>query len=81
MSNFPAEWETHGGEDVTIYASGPMAHLFTGTHEQTFIAHGMAYAACVGENQKHCQSADNSCTTQSLTTAAAILSFSMMVFL
>ena len=46
--------ETHSGEDVVIYAHGPMAHLFTGTHEQNFIAHAMAYASCVGANQNHC---------------------------
>ena len=26
--------ETHAGEDVGIYAGGPMAHLFHSTHEQ-----------------------------------------------
>ena len=46
--------ESHGGEDVPIYANGPMAHLFTGVHQQTFIAHGMAYASCVGPNKGHC---------------------------
>ncbi|ELU17569.1 hypothetical protein CAPTEDRAFT_27603, partial [Capitella teleta] len=44
--------ETHGGEDVAIYASGPMAHLLQG--EQHYIAHAAAYAACIGENQDHC---------------------------
>ena len=37
--------ETHGGEDVPIYASGPMAFLFDGTVEESFIAHVMAYSA------------------------------------
>lgn len=46
---------THGGEDVAIYARGPMAHLFQGTHEQNYIAHVMAYASCVGVNQEHCE--------------------------
>lgn len=41
--------ETHGGDDVAIYARGPMAHLLTGTHEENDIAHVMAYASCVGE--------------------------------
>ncbi|KAL4221524.1 hypothetical protein ACF0H5_019781 [Mactra antiquata] len=40
--------ETHGGEDVAIYARGPMSHLFHGVHEQNYIAHVMAYASCVG---------------------------------
>ncbi|KAK7097557.1 hypothetical protein V1264_004513 [Littorina saxatilis] len=48
-------WETHGGEDVGIYATGPMSHLFHGVHEQNYIAHVMAYAACVGPNTQHCQ--------------------------
>ncbi|ROT70919.1 putative alkaline phosphatase, partial [Penaeus vannamei] len=40
--------ETHGGEDVGVWAAGPMAHLFHRTHEQHYVAHVMAYAACVG---------------------------------
>lgn len=43
----PLEAETHGGEDVTIYAKGPMAHLFHGVKEQNYVAHVMAYAACL----------------------------------
>ena len=50
----PLPTETHGGEDVPIYASGPMAHLFHKTHEQNYIAHVMAYASCVGDNREHC---------------------------
>nr|QYL02844.1 alkaline phosphatase [Scylla paramamosain] len=40
--------ETHGGEDVAVYANGPMAHLFHRVHEQTYVAHVMAYASCIG---------------------------------
>ena len=46
--------ETHAGEDVQIYAQGPLAHLFQGVHEQNFIAHVMMYAACIGPNKNHC---------------------------
>ena len=49
-----SQWETHGGEDVAIYATGPMSHLFHGVHEQSYIAHVMAYASCVGPNTQHC---------------------------
>ena len=45
----PMEAETHGGEDVAIYANGPMSHMFRGVVEQNYIAHVMAYASCVGE--------------------------------
>lgn len=43
----PLSSETHGGEDVAIYAKGPMAYLFHGTQEQNYISHVMAYAACL----------------------------------
>ena len=55
---FPAmvdtDSETHGGEDVPIYASGPWAHLFTGTLEQNVIPHFLAYASCLGSGAKMC---------------------------
>ncbi|KAK7097558.1 alkaline phosphatase, tissue-nonspecific isozyme-like isoform X1 [Littorina saxatilis] len=50
----PMNYETHAGEDVGIYATGPMSHLFHGVHEQNYIAHVMAYASCVGPNTQHC---------------------------
>jgi alkaline phosphatase len=37
----PLAYETHGGEDVAIYADGPGAYLFHGVHEQNFIFHVM----------------------------------------
>ncbi|XP_041863336.1 intestinal-type alkaline phosphatase [Melanotaenia boesemani] len=43
----PIDSETHGIEDVAIFAKGPMAHLFHGVQEQSYIPHVMAYAACV----------------------------------
>lgn len=36
--------ETHGGEDVAIYASGPKAYLIHGTMEQNWIYHVMRAA-------------------------------------
>ena len=51
----PLNYETHAGEDVAIYATGPMSHLFHGVHEQNYIAHVMAYASCLGPNTQHCQ--------------------------
>ena len=44
----PLSIESHGGDDVAIYARGPMSHLFNGVHEQTYIAHVMGFASCVG---------------------------------
>ncbi|MBB4658267.1 alkaline phosphatase [Parvularcula dongshanensis] len=37
----PAGSETHGGQDVAIYAGGPKAYLFDGTVEQSYIFHVM----------------------------------------
>lgn len=48
--------ETHGGQDVAIYATGPLAHLFHGVQEQNYIAHVMRYASCLGKNKDHCNS-------------------------
>lgn len=50
----PTTSSTHSGEDVAVLARGPMSHLFQGVQEQNYIAHAMAYAACVGEDQSHC---------------------------
>jgi alkaline phosphatase len=43
-SMIPMIDETHGGEDVAIFAGGPWAHLFHGVHEQHYIYHVMRHA-------------------------------------
>lgn len=37
--------------------SGPYSHLFRGTFEQNYIAHAVAYAACLKDWPSHCDSA------------------------
>ncbi|XP_052791686.1 alkaline phosphatase-like [Mya arenaria] len=54
-SGVPMPWESHGGEDVAIYAQGPMSHLFHGVQEQNYIAHVMAYSACIGPYKQPCK--------------------------
>lgn len=56
-------YETHGGEDVPVYAIGPGSHLFSGTVEQTYIAHAIAHAACIAEDNSHCEKppSDDAC--------------------
>jgi hypothetical protein len=44
----PISPSTHAGEDVAIYAKGPMSHLFHSTHEQNYIPHVLAFTSCVG---------------------------------
>lgn len=54
QSAVPRRWETHGGEDVPVYAHGPMSHLFQGVVEQSYLAHAMAYASCIGHYKEQC---------------------------
>ncbi|XP_034338986.2 alkaline phosphatase [Magallana gigas] len=54
QSAVPLDSETHSGEDVGIYAMGPMSHLFHGVHEQHYVAHVIQYAACIGEYANEC---------------------------
>lgn len=41
----------HAGSDVTIHATGPMAHLVQRVHEQSYVAHLISYAARIGRFQ------------------------------
>lgn len=45
----PLKSETHGGEDLGIYAIGPWSHLFQGTVEENYTFHVMNYASRIGE--------------------------------
>lgn len=50
-SPIPLSSETHGGDDVGIWAAGPLSHYVHGVHQQTYIAHLMSMAACIGPHQ------------------------------
>ncbi|XP_036387719.1 alkaline phosphatase, tissue-nonspecific isozyme [Megalops cyprinoides] len=67
QSAVPLRMETHGGEDVAVFSRGPMAHLLHGVQEQNYIPHVMAYAACIGQNTHHCQSANDHAPTLAVT--------------
>ena len=45
---FHMEDETHGGEDVAVYATGPGSSLFCGTFEQNYVGIVISYAGCIG---------------------------------
>ncbi|XP_056116501.1 intestinal-type alkaline phosphatase [Rhinichthys klamathensis goyatoka] len=62
----PLDSETHGSEDVAIFAKGPMAHLFHGVQEQSYIPHAMAYAACIEPYTDCLQENHGVCTRFSL---------------
>lgn len=52
-STVPRDDETHGGDDVAIFSTGPWAHLFTGSFQQSSIPRLLAYAACI-KPESHC---------------------------
>ncbi len=43
------DWETHGGDDVPVYARGPGAQLIRGVMEQNYIFHVMDAAGRLRE--------------------------------
>ncbi len=49
QATVPRSSETHGGEDVAVYANGPGAHLVRGVVEQSYVFHVMDHAAGLGE--------------------------------
>jgi len=52
--------ETHGGEDVAVYARGPQAHHVTGLHEQGYLAVLLGYAGCLNNRKFGCPTATSS---------------------
>ncbi|XP_071016963.1 alkaline phosphatase-like [Oncorhynchus clarkii lewisi] len=80
QSAVPLRMETHGGEDVAVFAKGPMAHLLHGVHEQNYIPHVMAYAACIGQNRDHCMSSGvASSLSPALPSLAALLTLTRLL--
>ncbi|XP_068755038.1 alkaline phosphatase-like [Montipora capricornis] len=83
--------ETHGGDDVGIYADGPGAYLFHGVVEQQYIFHVMDHAMCLSDSKKGlCNkhvtrggpAVKSSCSTNqaALTILCALLMLSFTVF-
>ncbi|NXC70636.1 PPBI phosphatase, partial [Anhinga anhinga] len=75
----PLVSETHGGEDVAILAKGPMAHLFHGVQEQTYVAHAMAYAACL-EPYTDCRQRDSAPGTRATSLALLLPALLLPLF-
>lgn len=53
-ATFPVVDETHGGDDVGVFALGSLSHLFSGVYEQSTIPHLIGYAACIGNGLTAC---------------------------
>ena len=80
MATFYLPDETHGGEDVSAYAIGPQSHLISGVHEQSYIAHVMAYASCVGgyKSPDSCAMSDVSESSAATKLTVTLYSFAIM---
>lgn len=61
----PLAQETHGGDDVAVFARGRHHALFAGLYEQSHVPHFMAYAACIGPGLTACDQSIHSSTGQS----------------
>lgn len=54
-ATIPGTWSNHGAEDVPLYAIGAMSNLlFSGTFDQTYVPHAIAYAMCIFEFKSRC---------------------------
>lgn len=61
--------ESHAGEDVGVYASGPFSHLLVGSFEQNVIPLVMAYASKIGPYFNDDDTEDTTTETSSRTTS------------
>ena len=77
----PLSSETHGGDDVAIFAIGPQAHLFQGVYEQHYIAHVMAYAACLGSGVKFCDNVPEPSAAPAIFPSQFVILFWLVLFL
>lgn len=56
-ATIPQIWGNHDATDVPLYAKGPMANvLFSGSMDQTYIAHAIAFALCLFQYESRCES-------------------------
>lgn len=58
-ATLPLKDETHGGEDVIVFANGPGSNMIRGVFEQNYLAYVMSYAGCMGP----AKDVDDSCKT------------------
>ncbi|XP_039756704.1 membrane-bound alkaline phosphatase-like [Pararge aegeria] len=53
----PLASETHGSDDVAVFAWGRHNEMFSGLYEQSHVAHRLAYAGCFGRGEQACGAA------------------------
>ncbi|XP_034486228.1 alkaline phosphatase 4 [Drosophila innubila] len=79
--------ETHGGEDVIVFASGPGSSLVRGAFEQNYLAYVMSYAGCMGpaknfdDSCKHRLMPEHGNNVESNAATMTLEMFSLVAFL
>lgn len=54
-ATIPSTWSNHAGDDVPLYAVGSLANiLFSGTMDQSYVPHAIAFAMCLFDYQNRC---------------------------
>lgn len=76
----PLYEETHGGDDVGVFAIGPQSHLFTGVYEQHYIAHAMMYATCLGPGNYLKAPACNKTSAVKFSIISLVLHIAVIIF-
>lgn len=57
-ATIPTTWSNHAAGDVPLYATGPLANiLFSGTFDQTYLPHSIAFALCLFHFSDRCDEA------------------------
>ena len=67
--------EHHGGDDVGVWSTGPMSYLFHKSHEQSYVAHVVGYALCMGPyvDEPECRNMQRSRSGKAHNSAAAAI--------
>lgn len=82
LATFYQEDESHGGEDVGIYARGPGSELVRGVMEQNFVAHLISYSACIGpraSDNPECKSVKAGVSKNSVAVSVVLIYFSFAI--
>lgn len=55
-ATIPLIWGNHDATDVPLFAQGPLANvLFSGSIDQTYVAHAIAFAMCLFQYESRCE--------------------------
>lgn len=79
-ATLPLNEETHGGEDVVVFANGPGANMIRGVFEQNYLAYVMSYAGCMGPAKEADDSCEAALKHHSSSGSSQVIQHSFLVF-